>query len=99
MLAGHVDGDNDGKFDEDEPSVVAPSPATTIGGFDFHFGCASEGQYAQRWEKVSVKTKTLVWSTCGDSMASPGMKAYDAVGAALRPYWRSRPSPYSCLSN
>jgi len=38
MLAGHVDGDNNGKFDEDEPSVVAPSQATTIAGFDFHFG-------------------------------------------------------------
>lgn len=57
MLAGPVDGGDDGKFDEDEPSVLAPSPATTIGGFDFHFGRASEGQYTQRREKVSVKAK------------------------------------------
>src|SRR5439155_1186757 len=65
MLAGHVDGDDDDKFDEDEPCVVAPSPATTIGGSDFHFGRASEGQYAEKREKVSVKTKILVQSFQG----------------------------------
>src|SRR5258707_2751700 len=90
MLASHVDGDDDGKFDEDEPSVVAPSPATTIAEFDFHFGRVSEGQYDQRREKVSVKTKTLVKVSKGVSPASerptPGLSATRNLSWA--PAWR-----------
>src|SRR5260370_36234890 len=55
MSAGNVDADHEGKFDEDQPSAVTPAAVTVIRGFDFHFGRASPGQYAEKREKVSVK--------------------------------------------
>jgi len=70
MLASHVDGDDDGKFDEDEHLLSRQARPPLLGGFDFHFGRASEGQYDQRREKVSVKTKTLVKVSKGVSPAS-----------------------------
>ncbi len=56
MLAANVDADHEGKFDENQPSAVAPDPVTVISGFDFHFGRGSPGQYAENLEKVSVKS-------------------------------------------
>jgi hypothetical protein len=36
MLAANVNSDDEAKFDEDQPSAVAPTPANNLGGFDFH---------------------------------------------------------------
>src|SRR5258708_19475987 len=64
MSAGNVDADHEGKFDEDQPSAVAPAAVTVISGFDFHFGRASPGQYAEKREEVSVKLYLVEQSEC-----------------------------------
>ena len=51
MLAGNVDGDDKRKFDEDEPSAVAPLPAMSIGGFDCHVGRVSPGNTVRNGKK------------------------------------------------
>jgi len=51
MLAGNVNGDDEGKFDKDQPSAVAPSPAMIIGGFDCQVGHVSPGNTVRNGKK------------------------------------------------
>ena len=37
IFARNVDGDNESKFYEEQPSADTPVPATFINGLDFHF--------------------------------------------------------------
>ena len=63
MLAGNVDDDDESKFDEDQPSAVAPSPATMIGGLDFHFGSAFPGNTLRNGKKShQLKRRPIVQS-------------------------------------
>src|SRR5258708_1374559 len=64
MSAGNVNADHEGKFDEDQPSAVAPAAVTVIRGFDFHFGRASPWQYAEKREEVSVKLYLVEKTEC-----------------------------------
>jgi len=71
MLAGNVDGDDEGKFDEDQPSAVAPSSATMIGGFDFYFECASPGNTLRNAKKSQLRRRPLVQSSKGVKPCQP----------------------------
>jgi hypothetical protein len=83
MLAANVDGDDQDELDEDQPSAVAPSLATTIGR-DFHFGGPLRGNYAEKREKVSVKPRPLAQSSkvIGHSLPPPRRAAAAATEEA-----------------
>ena len=55
MLAANVNGDHEGKFDEDQPPAGAPTPAINMGGFDFHLRTSLRGNTLRREEKSQLQ--------------------------------------------
>jgi hypothetical protein len=57
MLAPNVNGDHEGKFDEDQPPAVAPTPAIDMAGFDFHLRTPLRGNTLRSEEKSQLQER------------------------------------------